>query len=77
MHSNPEFLMAWTAKIAHDLQLTRFRCEILTRKKVEQRLNAWLDWNGGHLPPKGQWKDLAAELGITPEALYREIAKRN
>jgi hypothetical protein len=39
------------------------------------RLDTWLDWRGA-LPPKGDWLRLAAELGVSPEALYREIAKR-
>ena len=30
----------------------------------------------GEMPPKGEWVGLAAELGVTPEALYREMANR-
>ena len=44
---------------------------------VFERLDDWLDWNDGNLPPKGRWKSLAAELGVTPEALYRTLAQRN
>jgi len=44
-------------------------------KTVAERLGARLDWRG-QLPPKGKWVELAAELGVSPEALYREIAKR-
>jgi hypothetical protein len=41
----------------------------------DDRLNAWLAWHGG-LPPKGAWRELADELGVTPEALYRALARR-
>jgi hypothetical protein len=40
------------------------------------RLEAWLAWNDGVLPTKGAWKHLAEELGVSPEALYREITRR-
>jgi hypothetical protein len=39
-------------------------------------LDGWLNWHGGELPPKGEWKALAEQLSISPEALYREIARR-
>jgi len=64
----------WSAYLAMELQNTRHRCELLTRKTVAERLSGWLDWNGT-LPPKGRWKDVAAEIGVSPEALYREIKK--
>ena len=44
-------------------------------RKVEARLSAWLFWNGA-LPEKGQWHRIADEIGVTPEAFYRELAKR-
>lgn len=68
---------AWAAHLARTLQSTRQQCEILRRKTVAERLDGWLDLHGGTLPPKGQWKSLAAEIGVSPEALYREIAKRH
>jgi len=33
-------------------------------------------WNNAKLPPKGEWRNLANQIGVSPEALYREIAKR-
>jgi hypothetical protein len=27
-------------------------------------------------PEKGDWKLVASQIGVSPEALYREIAKR-
>jgi hypothetical protein len=28
------------------------------------------------LPSKGEWKALAEDIGVSPEALYRELSKR-
>ncbi len=66
---------AWAAYLATELQKTRARCEILSRNKVRERLAGWQAWNGP-LPPKGRWKTLAAEIGVSPEALYREIKRQ-
>lgn len=75
--ANDEALFhAWAAQLAREVQATRYRCELLSLKTVAQRLDGWLDWNGGKLPPKGQWKSLAHQIGVSPEALYREIARR-
>jgi CRP-like cAMP-binding protein len=65
----------WSAYLARELQDARYRSELLTRKTVADRLAGWLEWNGGALPPKGQWRGVAAEIGVTPEALYRQLAK--
>lgn len=66
----------WAAHLAKEIQNARFRSEILSRKTVAARLDGWLAWQGNKLPQKGQWKDIAAQIGISPEALYRELAKR-
>jgi CRP-like cAMP-binding protein len=75
LRSNSRLSEMWFAQLAAELQATRYRCELLTRNRVQDRLTGWLDWHGP-LPPKGQWKELAAELGVSPEALYREIQRR-
>ena len=46
-------------------------------KKVRDRVDAWIALNAGKLPPKGQWKVLAEQIGVSEEALYRELATRN
>lgn len=66
----------WTMHLARETQRARFRAELLGRRTVASRLDGWLDWEGNDLPPKGQWKDLARELAVSPEALYREISRR-
>lgn len=75
LRNNPALAEQWSAYLAVELQTMRHRCELLTRKTVAERLSGWLDWNET-LPPKGRWKDVAAEIGVSPEALYREIKKR-
>jgi hypothetical protein len=43
-------------------------------KTAAARLDGWMAWRGS-LPRKGEWIGLAAQLGVSPEAVYREIAK--
>jgi CRP/FNR family transcriptional regulator, dissimilatory nitrate respiration regulator len=57
------------------VQSARLRAEVLALKTVTARLDAWIAWNGP-LPGKGKWMTIAGEIGVSPEALYREIAKR-
>ncbi len=71
----PEFAEAWAAHLAREIQNTRFRAEILSLHTVASRLEAWLAWHG-EAPPKGEWKQLAQQIGVSPEALYREMAAR-
>ncbi len=66
----------WAAHLARTVQAARYRSEILARKTVADRLDGWLAWQGDALPAKGQWKSIAAEIGVSPEAFYRELAKR-
>ncbi len=70
------FADAWAESLAGEVQRARYRAEILTRRTVAERLDGWLAWPGNALPDRGDWKDLAAQLGVSPEALYRELAKR-
>ena len=71
------FATLWAAHLASELQATRKRAEIMSLRTVAARLDAWLAWNDGALPAKGAWRQLAGEIGISPEALYREIARRD
>lgn len=72
---DPILAAAWAGHLALEVQLARLRAEILSLKTVAARLNAWLTWNGS-LPRKGERSFLALEIGVSPEALYREIARR-
>lgn len=75
LKSDPHLARAFARHLATEVQAARARAEITSLKTVRARLAAWLALNG-ELPPRGQWRDVAAEIGVTPEALYRELAAR-
>jgi CRP-like cAMP-binding protein len=66
----------WIRHLSRQLQRARLQGEILSLNRVAERLDLWLDQNGGTLPPRGERTALARELGVTREALYRELARR-
>lgn len=70
------FSDVWANYLAQELQGARLRSEILSLKTVAGRLDAWIAWNGGASPGKGEWKLVANEIAVSPEALYRELARR-
>lgn len=72
---DPAFAEAWATHVAQEMQSARLRSEILAMRTVSARLDAWLAWHG-RLPPKGEWRCFAQQIGVSPEALYRELAKR-
>jgi CRP-like cAMP-binding protein len=76
LRDDPDLAFALARDLAHELHRARAHAEILSLKTVAQRVDAWLVLNGGSLPPKGRWRQLASEIGTTPEALYREISVR-
>ncbi len=76
LRKDQAFSNLWAAHLAREVQSARYRSEILTRKTVAGRLDGWLAWGENKLPSKGQWKSIAEQIGVSPEALYRELAKR-
>lgn len=70
------FALEWSRHLSNELQHTRKRAEILALRTVAARLDAWLTWSDGDLPAKGEWRRLAEEIAVSPEALYREISRR-
>jgi len=75
LRREPEFSEGLASHLAHGIQNARFRSEVLALRTVAARLAAWQGWYG-NLPPKGEWSQLADQIGVSPEALYREMAKR-
>lgn len=75
LRNDPNLADAWAAQLARTVQKTRLIAEIRSFKTVGDRLDAWLG-DFQELPRKGQWQSLAHELAVSPEALYRELAKR-
>lgn len=66
----------WNAYMAREIQHARRSAEIISLRTVAARLDAWIAWNDGKFPPKGEWKTVAEDMGTSPEALYRELSKR-
>lgn len=75
LKDDPALAENWSALLAHSVQSARLRAEIRSLPRVADRLDAWLG-EGNRLPERGRWQEVAAELGVTREALYRELALR-
>lgn len=74
--NDPAFARALARHLAHEVQQTRALAEILSMKTVAERADAWIALHSNELPPRGTWRQMASEIGVTPEALYRELARR-
>ena len=74
LEDSPGDGLIWARHLATEVQRARLQAEILALKTVKGRLSAWMTWNG-ELPEKGQWRRVADEIGVSAEALYRELAK--
>lgn len=70
------FAKRWANHLASEVRAARFKAEILSQRTVAHRLEMWLLQNGT-LPNKGRWHLLADEIGVSAEALYRELGSRN
>jgi len=68
-------MQSYLAHLAQEVRAARMRAEILSLRTVAERLEAWLVWQDGQLPPRGQWQTLASEIGVSREALYRALAQ--
>ncbi|WP_372840277.1 Crp/Fnr family transcriptional regulator [Phaeovulum sp.] len=75
LESDTETMRAWAAGLAQTVQVARLRAELRSLRTVSDRLDGWLGKQRG-LPPRGAWHGLAVELGVSREALYRELARR-
>ena len=75
LEQNGVLAAAWARRLAQGMQAARSKGEIRGLRKVADRLDMWLVLKGP-LPERGAWHLLAAELGVSREALYRELALR-
>lgn len=76
MATDFELTKSWNIHLAHEIQNARRSAEIVSLRTVAAKLDAWIVWNDGVLPAKGEWKAIAEQIATSPEALYRELAKR-
>lgn len=74
IRNRPDAALSLIETHAKEVQAQRARIEILRLKRVSDRLDAWLDLHGE--PPIGEWINVAERIGVSPPALYRELARR-
>lgn len=76
--ADPAFAADWVATLAAQLRRERARVERLCLRGARERVRHLLLTEGtgprGRYPLRGPVRDLAAELGMTHEALYRTLA---
>jgi len=73
---DPVVTTAFVVHLSQEVREARLRAEIVSLRRVADRLDAWLVWNDNQLPDKGEWHRIASEIGVSAEALYRELARR-
>lgn len=74
LRDQPDAALSLIETHAREVQAQRARIEILRLRRVSDRLDAWLDLHGK--PGKGEWIRVADQIGVSPPALYRELAQR-
>jgi len=62
------------ANASREVQALRSRIEVLRLRRLSDRIDAYLALHGP--PAPGGWAGVADWIGVTPAALYRELAKR-
>jgi CRP/FNR family transcriptional regulator, dissimilatory nitrate respiration regulator len=76
LRDDPDLASALTRHLAYEVHRARAQAEMLSLKTVAERVDAWLTLNDSSLPPRGRWRQVASDIGVSPEALYRELARR-
>jgi CRP-like cAMP-binding protein len=78
LRKHPALFEAFAARLARQLQALRARMELRNIRSARERLlqYLWLSAEGGGrtVAIDGQLQDLAADLGLSREALYRTLA---
>lgn len=74
--TDASFARQWAAHLSQEIRTARFKAELLSHRKIVDRLDLWIAHHG-QLPEKGAWKRVAAEIGASPEAFYRVMAKKS
>lgn len=76
LHMEPAFASRWITMLNQEVKRLRAQCERLSKKGVRERLLHFIETvgNKGRLALDSDLKSLAAELGVTHEALYRTMA---
>jgi CRP-like cAMP-binding protein len=74
---DPAFALRWIGMLNQEVRRLRLQCERLNLKGVQARVLHWLETEGkgGCCAVTAGYKSLAAELGVSHEALYRALAE--
>jgi CRP-like cAMP-binding protein len=79
LRTDPLLTEALMARLAHQLQELRARMELRNvrsaRERVLQYFRLRAGFRGRSIAIEGQLQDIAAEIGMTREALYRALAR--
>jgi CRP-like cAMP-binding protein len=73
--ADPDLCIDFTRVLARQVQTLRWRLELRNVRPATERLLVWLKAasDGGVVRCDRPWKELAVELGLTHEALYRAL----
>jgi len=76
LSDDPAFALRWIGMLNQEVRRLRLQCERLNLKGVQARVLHWLETEGtgGCCKVTAGYKSLAAELGVSHEALYRALA---
>ena len=78
LRADPDLAQAFMARLAVQLQELRALMELRNIRSARERVLQYLRWRaieqGRSIEVEGQLQDIAAEIGITREALYRTLA---
>jgi CRP/FNR family transcriptional regulator, dissimilatory nitrate respiration regulator len=78
LRTDPATAMSFLADVAHQVIELRQRLELMKVRSARERLMLYLDAHAGPdgrtVKLRGQLQDIASDLGLTREALYRTLA---
>jgi CRP/FNR family transcriptional regulator, dissimilatory nitrate respiration regulator len=77
LRADPALAGAFMARLARQLQELRARMELRNIRSAKERVLQYLRLRAGQgrsIPIEGRLQDIAAEIGMTREALYRTLA---
>jgi CRP-like cAMP-binding protein len=78
LRADPAHAMSLLSLVAHQVIELRHRLEIMKVRSARERVMLYLDLNAGPdgrtVNLRSQLQDIASELGLTREALYRTLA---
>jgi CRP-like cAMP-binding protein len=79
LRTEPALAEAFMTRLAHQLQELRTRMELRNIRSARERIMQYLRLRAGpddgrSVRIEGQLQDIAAEIGMTREALYRTLA---